>query len=155
MKIINILIILIAGMMFACNDNVYEDFDNGMIIRCKELRNSDDKTSAQPWLYKYNIRDYSSTAGNTPGFAGDFYLYSSSNFAVGDTVTFTTTANLKNIDSLQKGLDIAAENLTNELQKTKILHEKNIKLQAELSTVLTKNKKLIKFKNDLKKLATL
>lgn len=88
-NVMNILIILIAGMMFACNDNVYEDFDNGMIIQSKDLR---DITPAQPWLYEYIIADYSNTAGNTPGTGnpGNFYLYSSTNFSVGDVVIFTT-----------------------------------------------------------------
>lgn len=157
-KFMSVLLILIGGLM-ACNDNVYEDFDNGMIVRCKELRDLDDISPSQPWIYEYNIRDYSSRSGNTPGDPGDFYLYSSINFSVGDTLTFTTMAILKSFASLKEQLLITTDSLREqiafskaELQKSKNLNEKNIKLQAEVNITTAKNQKLTKFKNDLKKL---
>lgn len=175
----SILLICICGVLAACsNDNIYEKEDSGFVIRSKELISEVDITLATPWKFKYNVIDYSNTDGNTASIVtpGDFYYYSSSNYLVGDTLLFTTKGALRSVDSLQEhvvriGIEksILADDLRKqiviyetELQKTKDLKEKNIELQANLTATrdyLTvakaKNQKLIKFKNDLKKLVVI
>lgn len=157
-KFMSVLLILIGGLM-ACNDNIYEKTDMGMVIVCKEIIEASEVTHRTPWTYEYKITDYSSTTGNNAGNAGNFHYYSTNNFLVGDTLTFTTTTFLKSVVSLKEQLRITADSLQEqiafskaELQKFKNLKEKNIKLHAELKITTVKNQKLTKFKNDLKKL---
>ena len=176
----SILLILICGAMFACNDNIYEKPSNGMVIVCKELRDSADITYNTPWTYEYKITDYSGHDGTT-GNAGDFYYYSTNNFLVGDTLTFTTTsslkkmnANIKRISNLEKNLltfvltkyvadslQITIDNQTSivdsllkKLQKAKTVNAKNTTLQLKLKTAQVEISKLRAFKDSLKALTT-
>lgn len=91
MKILNVLIILVAGVMCSCSDNVYEKDDSGFVVTLKERIAESDMTLAKSWKYKYKVQDFSNTAGNGPGLEmGSFNLYTSNQFSVDDTLTFTT-----------------------------------------------------------------
>lgn len=129
MKKLNLLVILVFAAMFAAcsTDNIYEKENEGMVIRCKELRPSEDVDHNQPWIYEYNVTDFSSVSGNSAGKRGDFYYYSSTNFLVGDTLTFTTKAslremhtNVERIASLETDLltFISTKSLADSLQNT-------------------------------------
>lgn len=158
-KFMSVLLILICGTM-ACSDSIYEKANHGFVVTFKERIPDSDIDDTTPWKFKYNVMDFSNTAGNTAGVQkGNFYLYTSDNFSIEDTLSFTTRAFLRSVSSLKEQLLITADSLreqiafsTAEIQKSKNLEEKNIKLQTELNTATTKNQKLTKFKNNLKKL---
>lgn len=153
----NILLILICGMMFSCNDNVYEKISsgNGMVIICKDLRYSADVTPNMPWTYKYKVTDYSGQDGTT-GNAGDFYYYSSNNFLVGDTLTFTTISslkkmntNIKRIVNLETNLltFISTKNLADSLQITIDNQDSRLLEVASIVDSLLKKAKTVNAKN--------
>lgn len=104
-NILNVLLILIVGLTFACSDNVYEKENSGFVVTLKERIAVDDMTLAKSWKYKYEVQDASNTAGNGAGLEiGSFNLYTSNQFSVDDTLTFTTKKSirdaLKNVERL-------------------------------------------------------
>lgn len=91
-NILSVLIILIVGLTFSCShDNVYEKDNRGFVVTLKERIAESDMTLAKSWKYKYEVQDFSNTAGNSAGLEfGSFNLYTSNQFSVDDTLTFTT-----------------------------------------------------------------
>lgn len=171
MKKLNLLAILVFATMFAaCNDNVYEKDNKAMIVVCKELRQIEYVTSKTPWKYEYKITDYS----DMDGISGDFYYYSSNNFVVGDSLTFTTKASLKEMhtnikriasletdlltfistkslaDSLQTTITNQAFRLTEAATVADSLRIKLVSSNASLQNFKQTNEKNIKLQADLK-----
>lgn len=160
-KLMSVLLILICGTM-ACSDSIYDRNNQGYVVTFKERIPDSDIGDTETWKYKYQVADFSNTAGNSPGLKlGSFYLYTSANFSIDDTLAFTTKTFLRSVNSLRKELGIIKDSLQKqiafsgaEIQKSKHLKEETIKLQTKLNITTTKNQKLTKFKNDLKKLVS-
>lgn len=94
-KLLNILFILSLSLLFACGDEVAE-WPEGMQVRSKKY--SDEDT----FKYEYVITDRSSTGGNTIGQAGDFTLYSGSEFHIGDVIVFSTKEDIEELATLRE-----------------------------------------------------